>query len=368
MQFTVNRESLLRPLQMVAGILGGRPTLPVLSNLLFVVDDSSLSITATDLEVEMIGQLPLTSIDEPGRVTIPARKLLDICRALPEGVDITFSLKNERMMVRSGRSRYSLATLPAQDFPNIEQWESILEFELSQGELRKLIDATQFSMASQDVRYYLNGLLFETEGSKLRTVATDGHRMAMCCLEVMQEQALPEHQMIVPRKGVLELAKLLDSDENRVLLQMGQNNLRVVLPGIIFTTKLVDGRFPDVRRVIPANSDKFLLANRDALKQALARASVLSNEKFRGVRLSFSENQLCITANNPEQEEAEEYLDVEYQAQEMEIGFNVSYMLDILNTLKCETVRLALTNANSSALIEDPDNEASLYVIMPMRL
>ena len=367
MQFAINRETLLRPLQLVSGSLGGRPTLPILSNVLLNVDEDRLSMTGTDLEVEMIGRVMLEPGTQPGKTTVPARKLLDICRGLPEAAIITFQLEADRLILRSGRSRFSLSTLPAEEFPNIEDWESLLEYDISQLELKRLIESTQFSMASQDVRYYLNGMLFEATGKSLRTVATDGHRLATCRREVV-EQDLPEQQLILPRKGVLELVRLLDNDDKPIRLQMGRNNLRAVSEGFVFTSKLVDGRFPDYRRVMPRNSDKYVLADREGLRQAFARAAILSNDKLRGVRLNLQENLLRITANNPEQEEAEELLDVSYSGPELEIGFNVSYVLDVLNTLKCEQIKISMTDANSSALLEDASSDAALYVVMPMRL
>ncbi|MDU6110181.1 MAG: DNA polymerase III subunit beta [Klebsiella pneumoniae] len=332
MKFTVEREHLLKPLQQVSGPLGGRPTLPILGNLLLQVADGALSLTGTDLEMEMVARVALVQPHEAGATTVPARKFFDICRGLPEGAEIAVQLEGDRMLVRSGRSRFSLSTLPAADFPNLDDWQSEVEFTLPQATMKRLIEATQFSMAHQDVRYYLNGMLFETEGSELRTVATDGHRLAVCSMPL--EASLPNHSVIVPRKGVIE----------------------------------VDGRFPDYRRVLPKNPDKHLEAGCDILKQAFARAAILSNEKFRGVRLYVSENQLKITANNPEQEEAEEILDVTYAGTEMEIGFNVSYVLDVLNALKCENVRILLTDSVSSVQIEDAASQSAAYVVMPMRL
>lgn len=367
MQFAINRETLLRPLQLVSGSLGGRPTLPILSNVLLDVSGQRLSMTGSDLEVEMIGRVVLEGQAIAGRTTVPARKLLDICRGLPDSADITFLLEGERLILRSGRSRFSLSTLPANEFPNIEDWESLLEFDISQLELKRLIESTLFSMASQDVRYYLNGMFFETSGRSLRTVATDGHRLATCCRAVV-EQELPEQQLILPRKGVLELVRLLENDDKPIRLQMGRNNLRAVSEGFVFTSKLVDGRFPDYRRVMPRNTDKTVLADREGLRQAFARAAILSNDKLRGVRLNLQPDLLRITANNPEQEEAEELLDVTYTGPELEIGFNVSYVLDVLNTLKCEQIKFSLTDANSSALLEDASSDAALYVVMPMRL
>ncbi|HEY0209737.1 DNA polymerase III subunit beta [Acerihabitans sp.] len=366
MKFIVEREHLLKPLQQVSSPLGGRPTLPILGNLLLQVEGDSLSLTGTDLEMEMVAKVALAASHEPGATTVPARKFFDICRGLPDGAEITVILESDRMLIRSGRSRFSLSTLPAADFPNLDDWQSDVEFTLPQSTLKRLIESTQFSMAHQDVRYYLNGMLFETEGEELRTVATDGHRLAVCSMPVGQQ--LPTHSVIVPRKGVMELVRMLDGGDTPLKLQIGTNNIRATVGDYIFTSKLVDGRFPDYRRVLPKNPDKTLEAGCDVLKQAFARAAILSNEKFRGVRLYLSANQLKITANNPEQEEAEEILDVDYQGTEMEIGFNVSYVLDVLNALKSENVRLLLTDGVSSVQIEDCASQAAAYVVMPMRL
>jgi len=366
MKFIVEREHLLKPLQQVSSPLGGRPTLPILGNLLLQVTEGSLLLTGTDLEMEMVAKVALSQPHEVGATTVPARKFFDICRGLPDGAEISVALDGDRMLVRSGRSRFSLSTLPATDFPNLDDWQSEVEFTLPQATLKRLIEATQFSMAHQDVRYYLNGMLFETEGEELRTVATDGHRLAVCSMPI--GQALPSHAVIVPRKGVMELVRLLDGGDALLQLQIGSNNIRAHVGDFIFTSKLVDGRFPDYRRVLPKNPDKTLQAGCDLLKQAFARAAILSNEKFRGVRLYVSHNQLKITANNPEQEEAEEILDVGYDGTEMEIGFNVSYVLDVLNALKCEDVNLLLTDSVSSVQIEDAASQSAAYVVMPMRL
>ncbi|CDH19398.1 DNA polymerase III subunit beta [Xenorhabdus bovienii] len=366
MKFIIEREQLLKPLQQVSSPLGGRPTLPILGNLLLQVTEGSLLLTGTDLEMEMKARVALTQPHEQGATTIPARKFFDIWRGLPDGAEISVELDGDRILVRSGRSRFSLSTLPASDFPNLDDWQSEVEFSLPQATLKRLIESTQFSMAHQDVRYYLNGMLFETEEEELRTVATDGHRLAVCSMNIGQN--LPSHSVIVPRKGVIELMRLLDGGDSPLQLQIGSNNIRAHVGDFIFTSKLVDGRFPDYRRVLPKNPDKTLEANCDVLKQAFSRAAILSNEKFRGVRIYLSENQLRITANNPEQEEAEEIVDVSYQGTEMEIGFNVSYVLDVLNALKCEQVSLLLTDATSSVKIENSASQAATYVVMPMRL
>ncbi len=366
MKFTIERSHFIKPLQQVSGTLGGRASLPILGNLLIKVEDNQLSMTATDLEVELISRVTLEGDFEAGSITVPARKFLDICRGLPDAAVITVVLEGDRIQVRSGRSRFSLATLPASDFPNIEDWQSEVEISLTQAELRGLIEKTQFSMANQDVRYYLNGMLFEIDGTTLRSVATDGHRMAVSQTALSTDFA--NKQIILPRKGVLELVKLLDAPEQPVVLQIGSSNLRAEVNNFIFTSKLVDGRFPDYRRVMPQSTNKVLLANCDELRQCFSRAAILSNEKFRGVRVNLAGSEMRITANNPEQEEAEEVLDVSFEGDEIEIGFNVSYILDVLNTLRCDQVRISMSDANASALVENAEDDSAMYVVMPIRL
>ncbi|BDM62550.1 DNA polymerase III subunit beta [Shewanella sp. NFH-SH190041] len=366
MKFSIDRDALLKPLQLVSGAVERRHNLPILSNLLVEVSPQSLKLTGTDLEVELVGEAPVQGDIEPGRTTVPAKKLLDIVKSLPEQTELKIEQQDNKWLLRCGRSRFSLATLPAEEYPNVDAFQSEIEFTLKQGMLKSLIDATQFSMANQDVRYYLNGLLLETEGNMLRAVATDGHRLALS--HRVLEANLPEKQVIVPRKGVVELSRLLDNDEQDIQIAIGENAIRATTATAVFTSKLVDGRFPDYRRVLPKGGDKIVIAGRNQFKQALMRASILSNEKFRGVRIQLEQNLLKITANNPEQEEAEEIIDVEYQAQPLEIGFNVSYLLDVLNSLRSEDVRITLIDGNSSALIENHVEEDSMYVVMPMRL
>ncbi|QIW15282.1 DNA polymerase III subunit beta [Pasteurellaceae bacterium RH1A] len=367
MQFTISREQLLKPLQQVCGVLSSRPTLPVISNILVEVQNDRVFLTGTDLEVELTTQAELVqAVDFSGKFTIPAKKFLDICKSLPDDSLISVQFEQDKALIKASRSKFTLATLPAEDYPNLMDWSPEVDFNLDQATLARLIDATQFSMANQDARYFLNGMKFETEGNLLRTVATDGHRLAVCTMALSQE--LPSHSVIVPRKAVLELARLLGNGDEGVRLEIGTSNLRVSMNGIVFTSKLIDGRFPDYRRVLPRNADRIVEAEAEVLKRALVRAAILSNERFRGVRLALSQNQLKITANNPEQEEAEEIVDVAYQNIDMEVGFNVSYLLDVLNTLRCERVRISLVDASSSCLIEDCDNSTAEYVIMPMRL
>ena len=366
MQFIISRENLLKPLQQVCGVLNSRPNIPVLNNVLLQIENNQLNITGTDLEVELSTKTPLLHAEQDGKFTIPAKKFLDICRSLPENAEITVTFEEDRAIVRSGRSTFNLSTLPAEDYPNLTDWLSEVDFTLEQATLRRLIEATQFSMANQDARYFLNGMKFETEGNLLRTVATDGHRLAVCTISL--EQELQNHSVILPRKGVLELVRLLETSDEPARLQIGTNNLRIHLKNIVFTSKLIDGRFPDYRRVLPRNATKIVEGSWEILKQAFVRASILSNERVRSVRLNLSENQLKITASNTEHEEAEEIVDVNYNGEELEVGFNVTYILDVLNALKCNQVRMRLTDASSSCLIENCEDSSSEYVIMPMRL
>ncbi|MFP3014561.1 MAG: DNA polymerase III subunit beta [Arsenophonus sp.] len=366
MKFTIEREQLLKPLQQINGPIYGRPILPILNNLLLKVNDEVLSLTSTNLEIEMVVNVILRYPGENGSITVPARKFFDICRGLEDGSKIKVVLNGDRLLIHSNCSRFLLSTLPSTSFPSLNDWQSEVEFKLPQITLKRLIEATQFSMAHQDVRYYLNGMLFETNCRELRTVATDGHRLAVCSINV--DKDLPTHSVIVPRKGIIEFVKLLNNIDDPVNLNIGRDNIRAHVDNFLFTSKLIDGRFPDYRRVLPKNPDKILTVDCKKLKQALTRSAILSNEKFRGIRLYISKNQLKITANNHEQEESEEIIDVNYQSQMIEISFNVSYILDILNALKCKKVNLLLTDSNSSMQIKDVTDYTASYVVMPMRL
>ena len=367
MKFTISREALLKPLQLVAGVVERRQTLPVLSNILLVVEGNQLSMTGTDLEVEMVGRIELEQSAEPGSITVPAKKLMDICKSLPDSADVELTLTGQKVMIKGGRSRFTLSTLPATEFPNVEDGPENLEINIAQGALKRLIDRTAFAMAQQDVRYYLNGMLLELSGEQLRSVATDGHRLATSICAVDSELT-EKQQVIVPRKGILELARLLEEGDQSASLVIGSNHIRVNTADYTFTSKLVDGKFPDYERVIPKGGDKLVIADRQELRQVLSRIAILSNEKYRGVRLGLTEGYLQVTANNPEQEEAEETLAVDYQNVPMEIGFNVNYLLDALSILPDAMVKLSMIDPNSSALVEAVDSSDSVYVIMPMRM
>lgn len=366
MKLKVNREALLKPLQQVAGVVERRQTLPVLSNVLFQVTADQLSLTGTDLEVELVGRIGVENA-EAGEVTVPARKLQDICRELPDKADIEFELTDQRLTIRSGRFRSALSTLPADDFPTVDQSAAEMTTSLDARAFKRLLDRTSFAMAQQDVRYFLNGMLIEIGGGHLRTVATDGHRLAMSHLAI--ENADGEvRQVIVPRKGVLELQRLLSELEGDVKITIGSNHLCAESADFTLTTKLVDGRFPDYERVVPKNGDKTVLADKQELRQALSRTAILSNEKFRGIRVNLSSGQLQLSANNPEQEEAEEIVSVDYEGDSLEVGFNVGYIQDVLGVVESDKVRIIMHDANSSALLEEPEDDDSVFVVMPMKL
>ncbi len=366
MHFSIQREVLLKPLQQVIGVVERRQTLPVLSNLLVVSGSGRVSFTGTDLEVEMSASVESADADS-GEVTIPARKLFDICRALPDGSKIQFKLNGDKVTVSSGRSRFTLATLAASEFPVIENIEVVERVSLPKNTLKELMDRTAFAMANQDVRYYLNGMLLDLRGSSLRCVATDGHRLALAETELDGGNAA-QRQIIIPRKGVVELQGMFESGEGEVELQFGRNHLRVRHNDVTFTSKLIDGRFPDYEAVIPIGADKEVHIAREALRGALQRAAILSNEKYRGVKLDVSPNKLRIVAHNPEQEEAVEELEVRTGVNDLSVGFNVNYLQDALNALQGEDVLLCLRDANSSCLLRMPASEQSRHVIMPLRL
>ena len=366
MKLKIQREDLLTPLQQIIGAVEKRQTMPALSNVLLKASSDLLSLTATDLEIELQATVSMVC-DEPGEITVPARKLLDICKALPAESQLDFSDDKEKALVKSGRSRFSLATLPAADFPVLDEIESQFSFEIQQGVLRELIERTSFAMAQQDVRYYLNGLLFEISAQKIRTVATDGHRLAYAEKEV-DNNIDDVKQVILPRKGVLELLRLLGDSDSSLTLTLANNHLQVEHDQIRFTSKLIDGRFPDYNRVMPDSGSNLMTADRDLLKQALTRASILSNEKYRGIRLILKNNLLLLEAQNPDQEEANVELEVDYGGEEIEIGFNVTYMLDVLNVSDSTTAQLSIRDSNSSCLMTYPDKADCKYVIMPMRL
>lgn len=366
MKISALRENLLKPLQVVSSVVERRQQSPILSNTLVSVKGNQLTLTGTDLEVEMVATAEV-SCDEDGEITLPARKLMDLCRTLPDGAKLEINIEQERATIRSGRSRFTLSTLPADEYPNIEPIDAPMEFSLPQALLKQLIDQTQFAMAQQDVRYYLNGLMMEVTSEAITTVATDGHRLALCQIK-MNTGVSENSQVIIPRKGIIELARLLEAVDEPVKVQIGTNHIRLILPQVMFTSKLIDGKFPDYQQVIPANPDKKLTVNREMLLQAFNRIAVLSNEKFRGMRLQLETNLLRASVHNPEQEEAEEEIEVNYTSDSLDIGFNIGYFMDALSVIKTDEVSIRFTDNNHSCLLQGESDENSRYVIMPMRL
>lgn len=367
MKARVEREAMLPLLNLVVGVVERRQTLPVLANLLLHAEDGKLTCTGTDMEVELTGSLE-AEVEASGEITVPARKLLDICKALPDGSTIKLEFKDERMIVSSGRSRFTLSTLPAEEFPSSEQVESLTEWALNEQAFAYVLSGTSFAMAHQDVRYYLNGLLLEFKDGLLRTVATDGHRLALCDLS-SDEIKSDSRQIIVPRKGVLELQRMLqNNDDGEIKLAIGRNHVRLVKDGLRFTSKLIDGRFPDYEAVIPVGNDQIVELDRVHLRESLQRAAILSNEKYRGVRLELEPGSLKIIAHNPQQEEAVDEVEAEHSVGNLSMGFNVTYLLDALQAIDSGRVKMALRDANSSCLITAADNDDNRHVIMPLKL
>jgi DNA polymerase III subunit beta len=366
MRFSLQREVLLKPLTQVVNVVERRQTLPVLANLLARVEGDQLSLTGTDLEVEMVARTKVEDA-QAGETTIPARKLFEIVRALPDGSKVTISQTTDKVTVQAGRSRFTLASLPANDFPSLDEVDATERVMVGEASLKELIERTAFAMAQQDVRYYLNGLLFDLRDKALRCVATDGHRLALC-EAVLEDTVQTKRQIIVPRKGVLELQRLLEGGDRQLELEMGRGHIRVKRDDVTFTSKLIDGRFPDYEAVIPIGADREVKIDREAFRASLQRAAILSNEKYRGVRIEVSPGQLKINAHNPEQEEAQEEIEADTKVDSLTIGFNVNYLLDALAALRDEHVVLQLRDSNSSALVREASSEKCRHVVMPLRL
>lgn len=370
MKIAVERAQLLPALAMVGGVVERRQTLPILGNILVVADGEGLSLKATDLELE-IGTACAAKVERPGSLTLPARKLIDICRSLPDGARIALRKEGERAVIVSGRSRFNLSTLPADDFPVMEMGAVELSLDIEQVTLRRLLDKTAFAMAQNDVRYYLNGLLLELHPERVIAVATDGHRLAKLstALEtgVGTESAQPM-QVIIPGKTVQELRRILGSENNMLRLELSQRTMRLLAGGAVVTSKLVEGRYPEYERVIPQGLENQAIVNKDLLRAALQRTAVLSHEKYKGVRVTFSEGTLSLESTNPEKEEAEDAIEIGYQGGETTIGFNVAYVLDVLNVVSEEAVEVFFRDGDSSAVWQGAGAVDETFVVMPMRL
>ncbi|MGB4468499.1 MAG: DNA polymerase III subunit beta [Azovibrio sp.] len=361
------RDALLAPLQSVSGIVERRHTLPILSNVLLEKQGDSLTLIATDIEIQITTRSENVGGDGDGAVTVAAKKLQEILRSLPDTAEITLDLEDKRLLLKAGKSRFSLQTLPAEDFPRmaITEGES-RAFSVTQKQFRNLIGKTQYAMATQDVRYYLNGLMLMVDGQELRCVATDGHRLAYNSMDI--EADLPRQEMILPRKTVLELNRLLADHEEPLQITVGTNQIHFTFGHTLLVSKLIDGKFPDYERVIPAQLSNHMRVDRQTLHSAMSRVAILTNDKFRGVRIILEPNTLKIIAANTEQEEAQEEIEVQYEGAPLDVGFNVTYLLDVLNNLGGDEIQWSFNDANSSALISVPDNDRFKYVVMPMRI
>jgi len=361
------RDNILNPLSAVSGIIERRHTLPILSNVLLERTTQALSFLATDIEIQISARSAPIAGGEPRAVTVGARKLVDILRALPEDAEVTLQQQDKRLLVKAGKSRFMLQTLPAEDFPRlVKPVGEAARFALSQKALRRLLGLVQYAMAQQDIRYYLNGLLMVIEDRQLKLVATDGHRLAYASLKLDAE--LPRQEVIVPRKTVLELGKLLADSDEEVRIEISTTQAAFSFGAVEVVSKLVDGKFPDYTRVIPTQHKNRLQTEREPLRQALQRAAILSNEKFRGVRWVLTEGSLKLVSSNAEQEEAQEELDVNYSGDALDIGFNVNYLLDVLNNVPGSAVDCAFGDSSSSALISYASEQDFKYVVMPMRI
>lgn len=366
MNISINKEELLKPLQQVIGAVEKKQTMPILGNILFKSENNILTLVGTDRELELSSSI---SIQDNISIftTLPARKLLDICKALPNEANINFHVDEKNITLKSGKSRFTLATLPASDFPILEDINPQIEFEINQKVFKNLLDKTSFAMAQQDVRYYLNGIMLEIEAKQIKIVATDGHRLALGSIEG-EFPVEKTFQIIIPRKAVMELTRLLSSEDYQMKIGISKSHIRITMNDITFTSKLIDGKFPDYNRVIPLDLNQQLAINKENLKQTLQRISILCNEKYRGIRLTFENNLLDIQANNPHQEEAEEEIEIEFDQAKIDIGFNVLYLIDVLNVIETENVTLFLKDANSSCVLSNENSNQFKYVVMPMRL
>jgi DNA polymerase III subunit beta len=366
MQIQLEREHLLKPVSIVAGVIERRQTLPILSYVLIRAADNRVTMTGTDLEVEVVTTAE-GRVDSPGEITVPARKLCDICRALPEGAMVSLAKQGEKVVLKAGKSRFSLTTLPPRDFPAVESGAFAQALTISQANLKMALDRTAFCMAQQDVRYYLNGLYLEISGKRLRAVATDGHRMALTDTECTTgpDKSI---EIIVPRKGIQEISRLLSDSKDPVRVEVGTNHIRLSFADLVFTSKLIDGRFPDYTKVIPSSQNKQLKLGRHVLREALGRVAILANEKYRGVRLSLESNRLNISAHNPEQEEAIEEVETSYSGESLEIGFNVTYLMEATAAIASSDLLLGLNDPNSSCTLRDTEDQSTQYIVMPMRL
>lgn len=366
MQIKINREILLKPLTSVSSIVERRHTLPILSNLLLEAKNNNIQLTATDLEMQISLNIESKFSGELS-TTISAKKLLDICRSLPENADIDMASNDSRITVKANKSRFNLQTLPAADYPIMTKVaDNNISIQISQIALKKLLKQVEFAMAQQDIRYYLNGLLMEVNENKLNIVGTDGHRLSFTSTTL--NKSYEKTEVILPRKTVVELIKLLNDSENEISIEISAGQVNFAFDEIRLISKVIDGKFPDYHRVIPNGHQNTFSVNRLTVLTAMQRASILSNEKYRGIRMVLNNNNLKLISTNTEQEEAEEELEIDYGKDPLDIGFNVTYLIDVLNNVSDEKINFSFADANSSCLITVPNDENYKYVVMPMRI
>ncbi len=366
MKFTINRDELLTPLQQIVSVIEKRQTMPILSNVLITATEDQLVLTGTDLEIQIIAKVHL-AVEVPGSITVPARKFLDICRLLPTDAEIKVEQKNDKVNVTSGRGRFSLTTLPAENYPEFSEAEFENQFTINAGKLKKALDKTLFCMANQDVRYYLNGLLLHVSNSRIKLVASDGHRLSIYEDDIGSATGY-EARIILPRKGVQELSRLLTDSDAELNIQFSNNNIRIFYLNLVFSAKLVDAKYPDFSRVFDQSFYDPILIQKQILKDALTRVAVLSNEKFKGVSFDISKNLMKISTHNPEHDEAEEDLVMQYEGEGLSISFNSQYLLDAISNLDSELAVLTIASNASSCFIEEPDQPLFKFIVMPMRL
>ncbi len=360
------RDNLLRPLQIVSGIVERRHTLPILAHLLVTKQGSNVSFLSTDLELQITTHADFGIGADQAATTVAARKLLDILRAMPQG-EVSLRLSDKRLTIQSGKSRFALQTLAAEEFPTVAQAQDFgARLTIAQKSFRQLLGMTHFAMAQQDIRYYLNGMLLVVEGDQLMAVATDGHRLALASTQI--EGSFARQDIIVPRKTILELQRLLEDSDEPLLIDFASSQIKFTFGAVELVSKLVEGKFPDFQRVIPQGYKNSFTISREALQQALQRAAILTSDKFRGIHCLIGPGQLKIISSNADQEEAQEELDIAYDGDSVDIGFNIAYLLDALANLKVETLQLSFSDSNSSVLFTVPDNDNFKYVVMPMRI
>lgn len=366
MKFIINREEILTPLQQIVSVIEKRQTMPILSNVLIVIDDDQLILTGTDLEIQIIAKINITSAT-PGSITVPARKFLDICRLLPTGAEIKFEQLDDKVKILSNRSRFSLSCLPADNYPEFSESELESQFFINAGKFKKALDKTVFCMANQDVRYYLNGLLLNISNSKIKLVASDGHRLSIY-EDTLDEGTGYEARIILPRKGVLELGRLLDDPDAELKVEFSNNNIRIFIKNLIFSAKLVDSKYPDFGKVFQQEFFNPIHIQKQILKDALTRVAILSNEKFKGITLDITPDSLRISTHNPEHDEAEEELVIEYEGEPLSIAFNAQYLQDAVSNLDSEIAVLTIASNASSCFIDEPNVCVYKFIVMPMRI